>query len=105
MCAHMHSTITMELQPTFCPSRYSSGYMWIHFFANDGSGSTSDVVEISTVKQIYIYIYTLCYAIVLLGRKSDFQAGFWPDCYRENSDIGSPAGLRPAERPISVLPR
>ncbi len=37
---------------------------------------------------------TLCYAIVLPGRKSAFQAGFWPDCYRESTEIGSPAGLR-----------
>jgi hypothetical protein len=35
---------------------------------------------------------TLCYAIVLPGRKSAFRAGFWPDCYRENTEIGPPAG-------------
>ncbi len=38
---------------------------------------------------------TLCYAIVLPGRKSAFRAGFWPDCYREATEIGPPAGLRP----------
>ena len=32
--------------------------------------------------------HTLCYAIVPPGRKSAFQAGFWPDCYRESTDIG-----------------
>ncbi len=45
----------------------------------------------------------LCYAIVLPGRKPDFRAGFWPDCYRERTEIGPPAGLRPAGGPISVL--
>ncbi len=29
--------------------------------------------------------FTLCYAIVLPGMKSDFRAGLWPDCYRENT--------------------
>ena len=29
---------------------------------------------------------TLCYAIVLPGRKSAFRAGFWPDCYQENTE-------------------
>ena len=32
---------------------------------------------------------TLCYAIMLLGRKSAFRARFWPDCYREYTDVGS----------------
>ncbi len=27
---------------------------------------------------------TLCYTIMLPGRKSAFWAGFWPECYREN---------------------
>ncbi len=48
---------------------------------------------------------TLCYAIVLPGRKWAFRAGFWPDCYRESTNIGSPAGLRPAGGPILVLSR
>ncbi len=39
---------------------------------------------------------TLCYAIVLPGRKSAFRAGFWPDCYRE-SDRNRPSG-RPEGR-------
>ena len=30
----------------------------------------------------------LCYAIVLPGRKSAFRAGFWPDCFRESTEIG-----------------
>ncbi len=33
-------------------------------------------------------LITLCYAIVLPGRKLDFRAGFWLDCYRESTDIG-----------------
>ena len=37
---------------------------------------------------------TLCYAIVLPGRKSAFRAGFWPECYRESTEIGPPAGRR-----------
>ena len=36
------------------------------------------------------------------GRKSAFRAGFRPDCYRENTEIGPPAGRRPAGGPISV---
>ena len=56
---------------------------------------------------------TLYYAIVLPGRKSAFRAGFWPDCYRgESTDIGPPAGLRPAGRradvvsfPVAVRPK
>ncbi len=39
---------------------------------------------------------TLCYAIVLPECKSAFRFGFWPGCYRENTEIGPPAGLRPA---------
>ena len=39
---------------------------------------------------------TQCYAIALPGRKSAFRVRFWPDCYRESTDIGPPAGLRPA---------
>ncbi len=48
---------------------------------------------------------TLCYAIVIPSRKSDFRAGLWPDCYRESTEFGPPAGLRPATGPISVLSR
>ena len=42
------------------------------------------------------YSHTLCYAIVLPGRKSVFRAGFRPDSSRESLNIGPPAGLRPA---------
>ncbi len=38
-------------------------------------------------------LVTLCYAIVLPGRKSAFRAGFWPDCYLEITEFGPPAGL------------
>ncbi len=46
---------------------------------------------------------TPCYAVVLPGRKSAFRAGFLPDCYREATEIGPPAGRRPAGGPMSVL--
>ncbi len=39
---------------------------------------------------------TLCYAIALPGRSTDFRAGFWPDSNQEYFDIGPPAGRRPA---------
>ncbi len=42
------------------------------------------------------YSGALCCAIVLPGRNSDLQAGFWPDCDQENAEIGPPAGRRPA---------
>ncbi len=42
---------------------------------------------------------TLCYAMVLPGRKSAFRARLWPDCYREITEIGPPAG----QKPISLL--
>ena len=48
---------------------------------------------------------TLCYAIVLPGRKSGFRAGFRPDSSRGNLKIGPPAGLRPAGGPILMLSR
>ncbi len=47
---------------------------------------------------------TLCYALVLPGRKSAFRAGIWPDCYREITEIGSPAGLRPKSGPEGRFP-
>ncbi len=46
---------------------------------------------------------TLCYAIVLPGHKSAFWARFWPDCYRESTKIGPPAGRGPAGEPNSVI--
>ncbi len=57
--------------------------------------------EFSLVKMGVVTM--LCYAIVLPGRKSAFRAGFWPDCSRESTEIGPPAGRRPAGGPISVL--
>ncbi len=46
---------------------------------------------------------------VLPGRKSAFRVGFCPDCYREGTEIGPPAGLRPAGGrsrcfPVAVRP-
>jgi hypothetical protein len=38
------------------------------------------------------------------GCKSAFRAGFWPACYRNKTQIGLPAGLRPAGEPIWVPP-
>ncbi len=43
---------------------------------------------------------TLCYTIVLPGRKSVFRAGFRPDSSRESLKIDPPAGLRLAGGPI-----
>ena len=40
-----------------------------------------------------------CCAIVLPGCKSAIRAGFWPDCFRKNTEIRSPAGRRPARKP------
>ena len=50
---------------------------------------------------------TLCYAIVLPGRKSAFRAGFWQDCYLESTDIGPPAGRRAdfGAVPVAVRPK
>jgi hypothetical protein len=36
----------------------------------------------------------LCYAIMLPGRNSAFRDGFWPDCYRKDTQIGLPVGIR-----------
>jgi hypothetical protein len=33
------------------------------------------------------------------------RAGFWPDCYREGTEMGPPAGRRPVGGPISLLSR
>ncbi len=35
---------------------------------------------------------TLCYTIMIPGRKSAFRAGFWPGCHRESTEMGPPAG-------------
>ncbi len=48
---------------------------------------------------------TLCYAMVLPGRISGFRARFRQDSTRENLTISSPAGLRPAGRPILKISR
>ncbi len=48
---------------------------------------------------------TLLYTIMLPGRKSDFRAGFGPDCHRGNTEIGPPAGRRPTGGPLSVFSR
>ena len=37
---------------------------------------------------------TLCYAIVIPGRRAAFRAGFWPDGYRESTETYPPAGRR-----------
>ncbi len=42
---------------------------------------------------------------MLPGRRSAFRAEFWPDCYRESTEVSPLAGLRPAGGPISVLSR
>ncbi len=38
------------------------------------------------------------------GRESAFRSGFCPDCYRGNTDIGPPAGRRPAGGPFGTFP-
>ena len=43
--------------------------------------------------------------VMLPDRKSAFRAGFRPDCYRESTESGPPAGRRPAGGPISVFSR
>ena len=35
----------------------------------------------------------------------DCRAGVGPDCYRENTENGTPAGLRPAGKLISMSAR
>ncbi len=42
---------------------------------------------------------TLCYAIVLPGRKSAFRARFWTDCYREGTEICRPNSGREGRFP------
>ena len=49
--------------------------------------------------------HTLCYAIVLPGRKSGFRAGFRPDSIRESIEISPSAGRRPAGGLILMLSR
>ncbi len=43
--------------------------------------------------------FTLCYAILLPGRRPGFRAGFRPDSNQESLKIGPPGGLRPAGGP------
>ncbi len=52
--------------------------------------------------------HTPCYAIMLPGRKSAFRPGFWPDCYRENTEVGPPKAGRWAYFgvfPVAVRPK
>ncbi len=51
----------------------------------------------------YLNPLTLCYTIVLPGRRSDLRAGFRSDDSREHLDIGPPASLPPAGGPISCM--
>ena len=39
------------------------------------------------------------------GLKLSLRAGFWPDCYREISEVGPPACLRPVGWQIHVFSR
>ncbi len=59
----------------------------------------------STGSVFEVCCFTLCYAIVPPGHKSAFRAGFWPACDRESTEMGPPAGRRPAGGHISVLSR
>ncbi len=47
---------------------------------------------------------TLCRAILLPCRKSAFRAVFEPDCYRESTEVGPPAGRGPAGGTILMFP-
>ncbi len=49
--------------------------------------------------------YTLCYALVLPGRKSGFRAGFRPDSMLEDIKIGPSVGRRPPGGTILRLSR
>ncbi len=46
-------------------------------------------------RQHSMFFNTLCYTIVLPGRKSVFRAGFRTDSSGERLKIGPPAGRRP----------
>ncbi len=59
-----------------------------------GSGPSRSANGARTA-QTDLRVLTLCYAIVLPGRKSGFRAGFRPDYIRESLKIGPPAGRRP----------
>ncbi len=48
---------------------------------------------------------TLCYTILLPGRKPGFRVAFQPDSSRESFKIGLQAGRKPAGGPISKLSR
>ena len=54
----------------------------------------------------HIHIHTLCYAVALPSRKAAFRAGFWPDCYRESTEIGPPPaeGRLPGSSPVRIRP-
>ncbi len=51
------------------------------------------------------YQHPLCYAILLLGRKSVFRDACRPDSSRGSRKIGPPAGLRPAGGPMLMFSR
>ncbi len=78
----------------------------------DGPRDVSETSKVALLRHLRIMserrggkVPTLCYAMVLPGRKSAFRAGFWPDCYLERTEIGPPAGRRLAGGPNSVLSR
>ena len=43
--------------------------------------------------------------IRVVNQSFKLGAPIWADCYRTNNEIGTPAGIRPAGGPISVLSR
>jgi hypothetical protein len=51
---------------------------------------------------------TLCYVLVLPGRKSAFRVGFWPACCRESTEIGAfgqpegPVRCSPGSSPAEI---
>jgi hypothetical protein len=77
-------------------------------FQSNLNGSYVTVPEYGhqmAVELVYGSGFIICYAIVLPGRKWAFRAEFGPDCYRERTEIGPPAGRMPAGGPISVFSR
>ena len=69
---------------------------WVFFSFHSITG----FLLISTWSCMQLQGCTLCFAMVLPGRKSGFRVGFLQDSNRESLTIGHPAGLRPDVGPI-----
>ncbi len=62
--------------------------------------------DLAIVLKIQVNEHTVCYAIVLPGRKSDFRAGFRPDSCRGSLKISWRAGFAalPFKNPAEIRP-